>query len=542
MPGVLPTPLLTTGGVVTLLYAYNFDEASGAVVDASGNGLNVTLTGSLVRTASGGGHSGTGSDKGLSQSTTAADSAGPTITTLQTAQYTVMAWVKRSSNSLDGWFAELKSAGSGDRGILFLSGAVQSRVRNAAGTIGNVSTTQPTAGTWYHVAGTYDGSKVHLFINGSEIGTGSTLAAPLKSNSTSSSLFDALGSETVIDDLRYYDTALDAATITTLMGTPVGGGGTTPVSATRSTTWRVAAQVTSTRATTFDVLSVATSNRPTTWDVLTGVTATRGTTWDALAPVTSTRATTWRTVARATGTRATTWDVLTPVSATRATTWRARAQVTSTRATTWRAQAQVTGTRATTWRARAQVASSRLTTWRVRSAVTAARSTTWNVASTLTTVVATRATTWGVAGRVTATRPTTWDALVRITTSRPTSWDTTTLVTASRGTTWRVRQQTTATRNTSWRVRSTATATRPTTWDVASLVTLTRIATWDSLATLTAARTTTWAVAAGSSHGPAVQSVLTATHTGPLLTTIQDQPDLTPSNSPSSHLEVSHVV
>ena len=214
---------------MTLLYAYNFDEASGAVVDYSGNGLNVTLTGSLVRTASAGGHSGTGSDKGLSQSTAAADSAGPTITGLQTAQFTVMAWVKRSSNSVDGWFAELKASGSGDRGILFSSGAVQSRVRNAAGSVQFVSTTQPTAGTWYHVAGSYstvDG-KIHLYINGTEVGTGTVLSAPLKSTSTGSHLMDTLGSETVIDDLRYYDTALDAATITTLMGQPVDAGGTT---------------------------------------------------------------------------------------------------------------------------------------------------------------------------------------------------------------------------------------------------------------------------------------------------------------------------
>jgi hypothetical protein len=200
---------------VTLLYAYNFDEASGDILDASGNGRDTTFGGSLSRSASG--HT----SKGLSQTTTAADSNGPSLTGLQTLNYTVMAWVFRSSNSQDGWFAEFKDAGSGDRGILFLSGAVQSRVRNSGGTIGNVSTTQPTAGTFYHVAGTYDGTKVHLYINGSEIGTGSALTAPLKTTSTSSSVFDGLGTETVIDDLRYYDAALDAATITTLMGTPV---------------------------------------------------------------------------------------------------------------------------------------------------------------------------------------------------------------------------------------------------------------------------------------------------------------------------------
>lgn len=208
---------------MTLLYAYNFDEASGNILDATGNGRTTTLAGALTRTSSGAGHT----DKGMSQNTTAGDSNGPSLTGLQTSEFTVMAWVKRSTNALDGWFCEIKDAGSGDRGILFLGGAVQARARNSGGTVANVSTTQPTAGTFYHVAGSYSttDSKVHLYINGTEVGTGTALTGPLKTTSTGSHLFDSLGSETIIDDVRYYDQALSAATITTLMGTPVSSGG-----------------------------------------------------------------------------------------------------------------------------------------------------------------------------------------------------------------------------------------------------------------------------------------------------------------------------
>lgn len=207
---------------MTLLYAYNFDEASGNILDVSGNGRNTVLGGSLARTASGAGHT----DKGMSQSSNAFDSNGPALSGLQTAQFTFMAWIKRSNNAQNGWIGELKDAGSGDRGILFLSGAIQGRARNSGGTVQNVSTTQPTANTWYHAAVTYStvDAKVHLYINGSEIGTGAALTAPLKTTSTSSSLFDECGAETIIDDVRYYDIALDAATITTLMGTPVSAG------------------------------------------------------------------------------------------------------------------------------------------------------------------------------------------------------------------------------------------------------------------------------------------------------------------------------
>lgn len=127
---------------------------------------------------------------------------------------------------------------------------------------------------------------------------------------------------------------------------------TTPVSASRSTTWDVLAAVSQTRATTWDVRTVASSTRATTWDALARVTPTRATSWDVLARVTPTRATTWDVLSAATATRATTWNVasaLTPVSASRATTWNVIGRITATRATTWDALARVTPTRATTW-------------------------------------------------------------------------------------------------------------------------------------------------------------------------------------------------
>jgi len=202
---------------MTLLAAYNFDEASGNILDRSGNGRTVTFGGSLTRVT---GHTNTG----LSQSTTAADSNGPSLTGMQTAAYTIMGWVKRTSNSQDGWLMEFKQSASGDRGLLFTAGNVQSRCKNVAGTVFTVQTTQPTAGTAYHFACTNDGTTLRLYINGSQIGTGTAFSGGLRTNSTSSSLMDGTGSETWLDDARYYDTALDAATITTLMNTPVSSG------------------------------------------------------------------------------------------------------------------------------------------------------------------------------------------------------------------------------------------------------------------------------------------------------------------------------
>ena len=205
-----------------LLAAYSFDEASGAALDASGNGRDVAIAGSLIRVA---GHTNTA----LSQSTTAADSAGPALTGMQTPAYTIAGWVERTTNSVDGWLMEFKQSGSGDRGLLFTGGNIQSRCKNVAGSVFTVQTVQPTAGTPYHFACTNDGTTLRLFINGTEVGTGTAFSGGIRTNSTSSSFFDGCGVETWLDDARYYDSALDAATITTLMNSPVGAptGGTT---------------------------------------------------------------------------------------------------------------------------------------------------------------------------------------------------------------------------------------------------------------------------------------------------------------------------
>ena len=201
-----------------LLAAYNYDESSGNILDRSGNSRDVTFGGSMTRVS---GHTSTA----LSQSTAAADSNGPSLTGMQTGSYTIEGWVNRSSNSIDGWLMEYKQSGSGDRGILMTSGNIQSRCKNVAGTVFTVQTTLPATGTPYHVACTNDGNMLRLFINGSEITTGTVFTGGVRTNSTSAPLFDTLGSETYLDDARYYDGALSAAQITADMGTPVSGGG-----------------------------------------------------------------------------------------------------------------------------------------------------------------------------------------------------------------------------------------------------------------------------------------------------------------------------
>ena len=203
---------------MTLLAAYNFDEASGNVLDVTGNGHDFAPGAGLTRQT---GHTNTA----LRHESTAADSAGPTIFG-QTANRTIMCWVKRSSNSVDGWIVEMKDGGgnTGLFGFLFTGSNVQARCKNPSSTVFTVQTAQPTVNVWYHLAMTFDGAKVHLFINGTEIGTGTTVTGgTLHTGATIFPFMDTVGTETLVDDVRVYDVALSAAQITTDMNTPVSG-------------------------------------------------------------------------------------------------------------------------------------------------------------------------------------------------------------------------------------------------------------------------------------------------------------------------------
>jgi hypothetical protein len=292
------------------------------------------------------------------------------------------------------------------------------------------------------------------------------------------------------------------------------GGGTTPVSTSRSTTWNVAAAsltpVSTSRATTWAAQARVTATRATTWEVERSVVGTRATTWTVRTPVSASRATTWTTKVGITSSRATTWTVTTPVTAvTRATTWAVRTAVTTSRATTWTVTVPVgVVTRATTWVTSSPVVASQATTWAVAAGVVATRSTTWNVAGSFITVQATRSTSWGVIGSVTATRATTWSALagvqgvrastwvvlLQVAQARATTWTVRTPVTASRATTWVTKTITTGTRATTWNTSLTVTPTRATTWTVGTPVATSRATTWSVAARITPIRATTWTV------------------------------------------------
>lgn len=205
---------------MTLLSAYNFDEASGNVLDVTGNGRDFALSGNTIRAATG--HT----SKGLSQTSSEVFtvSAGH-LSGMQTANRTMMAWVKEAL-AITGWVLEFHSSsiGSGSWGILFLSNQWNIQARNSGGFV-RASVARPTDGAFHHFAGTYDGTNVRAYLDGTLVAT-QALTAPMRTDADVFRFLDNSSSSTVIDDVRFYDAALDQATIASLMGTPVVGGRT----------------------------------------------------------------------------------------------------------------------------------------------------------------------------------------------------------------------------------------------------------------------------------------------------------------------------
>ncbi|WP_066944441.1 LamG-like jellyroll fold domain-containing protein [Microtetraspora fusca] len=223
--GVIVTTLLALPGRAEAqpapVASYALDEGSGTIVhDSSGNGNDGTVSQPLWE------------DGAFGQALAFTDpTSSVTISdspSLRPANgITVEAWVNPSSlasptGNSSFWILSKKYGTSAlSYGLTVLSGLAAFRVGTAPVT---ASRTLPPD-TWSHVAGTYDGSTVRLYVNGVEIANRSIVqtiaydAQPLVLNPQS-------GGATVkgrVDEVRIYDAALDAGGIQADMATSVNG-------------------------------------------------------------------------------------------------------------------------------------------------------------------------------------------------------------------------------------------------------------------------------------------------------------------------------
>ena len=208
--------LATSAGLVA---AFAFDEGSGTTVtDASGTGNNGTTANT---TWAAGKNGGALSFNGTSSRVTIPDSASLHLTTAMTLE----AWVDKTATNA-GWRDVIYK---GDDNY-YLSASSASNNRPAGGGIigGTYSeayaTATPATNTWVHLALTYDGSAVRLFVNGAQVASTATTG-----NIATSTNPLSIGSDPIygqyfqglIDDVRVYNVALSAAQIQTDMNTPV---------------------------------------------------------------------------------------------------------------------------------------------------------------------------------------------------------------------------------------------------------------------------------------------------------------------------------
>jgi hypothetical protein len=203
-----------------LVAAYGFEEASGTtVVDESGSGNTGTLT-NATRTASG--RFGRAlSFNGTSALVTVADSASLDLTNAMTFS----AWVNPSSLS-DWRTILLKEAPSGLAYGLYASNGSRPdayiRVGNAD--IGQAGTAALPTNTWTHVAATYDGSTLRLYINGTQVATraiSGSVAATSGALRIGGNLFWGEYFAGLIDEVRIYSRVLSGAEIASDMNTAI---------------------------------------------------------------------------------------------------------------------------------------------------------------------------------------------------------------------------------------------------------------------------------------------------------------------------------
>ncbi|MDF5758238.1 LamG-like jellyroll fold domain-containing protein [Spongiactinospora sp. TRM90649] len=206
-----------------LVAAYGMDEATGAAVtDASGNGHNGTAR-DATRVATGR-HGGALSFNGSSSWVRVADAAGLRLT----SGMTVEAWVRPVAVGSSYDTVVLKEHPSGLSYALFSStdGSRPSSVVSVSGETETFGSSGLGAGVWSHLAATYDGSALRLFVNGVQVGsrpvTGDIRVSSGRDLFIGGNEFWGDHFEGLIDEVRIYDRALSAAQIQADMNTPVG--------------------------------------------------------------------------------------------------------------------------------------------------------------------------------------------------------------------------------------------------------------------------------------------------------------------------------
>jgi hypothetical protein len=225
-PAVTPTATVVAAGPSGLVAAYGFEEGSGTTAgDGSGHGYTGAISGATWVSQ---GRFGKALAFNGQNSWVTVDAAALTLP----GPLTVEAWVNPTANG--GWrsivvkeqadqlaYGLYSDSDTGrPRGLVYIGGE-----QDAAGTA------QLPLNTWTHLAMTYDGAQLRLFVNGAPAGSraltgaiaGSTQPLRIGGNGIWGEYFAGL-----IDEVRIYSRALSQAEIQADMNLPVTVAAATP--------------------------------------------------------------------------------------------------------------------------------------------------------------------------------------------------------------------------------------------------------------------------------------------------------------------------
>jgi Concanavalin A-like lectin/glucanases superfamily/IPT/TIG domain len=189
---------------------WKMNETSGSAYDSSGNGNTGTWNGTGTH-YSDGKFGNAGQFNGSNDYVDVGNGAS-----LNPQYISVSAWIKTSATgALDQIFS--KDNSSGGRVWQFnrtSNGHIGFAVFNASSNSGIEGNTNIADGMWHHVAGTWDGSTIRVYVDGHEDGTGVSFSGTLRSGQTNSAFIgrsqnvDPGYFQGQIDDVRLYNYAL----------------------------------------------------------------------------------------------------------------------------------------------------------------------------------------------------------------------------------------------------------------------------------------------------------------------------------------------